>query len=53
MEMTVIVGLIGAGVMGADHANTLASSVARVRIRAIADADLARAESVALAVSFQ
>jgi myo-inositol 2-dehydrogenase/D-chiro-inositol 1-dehydrogenase len=47
--MTVVVGLIGAGIMGADHANTLASSVARVRIRAIADADLARAESVAQA----
>jgi glutamyl-tRNA reductase len=48
-EMTVVVGLIGAGVMGADHANTLASAVAGVRIRAIADADLTRAESVAKA----
>lgn len=47
--MTVVVGLIGAGVMGADHADTLASSVAGVRIRAIADADLTRAESVAKA----
>jgi myo-inositol 2-dehydrogenase/D-chiro-inositol 1-dehydrogenase len=35
--------------MGADHAYTLASSVAGVRVRAICDADLARAESVAAA----
>jgi myo-inositol 2-dehydrogenase/D-chiro-inositol 1-dehydrogenase len=45
--MTVVVGIIGAGVMGADHAHTLAASVARVRLRAICDADPARAETVA------
>jgi myo-inositol 2-dehydrogenase / D-chiro-inositol 1-dehydrogenase len=47
--MTVTVGIIGVGVMGADHAHTLVSSVAGVRARAICDADLAQAESVAAA----
>ena len=47
--MTVAVGIIGAGVMGADHANTLASSVAGVRLLAICDADLRRAETTATA----
>jgi len=35
--------------MGADHANTLASSVAGVRLLAICDADLRRAETTATA----
>src|SRR6266849_3920887 len=43
--MTVSVGLIGTGVMGADHARTLATQVAGVRLRA--DADTTRAEAVA------
>ena len=45
--MTVVIGIIGAGVMGADHAHTLSTSVARVRLRAICDANIARAEAVA------
>lgn len=45
--MTVNIGLIGTGVMGADHARTLATQVAGVKLRALTDADAARAKSVA------
>jgi myo-inositol 2-dehydrogenase/D-chiro-inositol 1-dehydrogenase len=47
MAMTVSVGVIGTGVMGADHARTLATQVAGVRLRAVSDADQARARVVA------
>jgi myo-inositol 2-dehydrogenase/D-chiro-inositol 1-dehydrogenase len=45
--MTVNIGLIGTGVMGADHARTLATQVAGVTLRALTDADAARAKAVA------
>ena len=45
--MTVSVGLIGTGVMGADHARTLATQVASVRLRALTHVDAARARSIA------
>ena len=43
---TVGVGVIGAGVMGAEHARILASDVAGAHLVAVADADLSRAEAV-------
>lgn len=45
--MTVSVGVIGTGVMGADHARTLANQIGGVRLRALTDADQARARAVA------
>lgn len=45
------IGLIGAGVMGADHAATLRAGVAGAELAAIYDADGARAR--AMAASFQ
>lgn len=45
--MTISVGIIGTGVMGADHARLLASEVAGVKLRAVTDIDLQRARSVA------
>lgn len=45
--MTISVGVIGTGVMGADHTRILASQVAGVRLRAVTDADPQRARSVA------
>ena len=44
---TVQVGVIGAGIMGADHANTLRRSVRGADVTAVADVDLARAEAAA------
>ena len=44
--MTVRVGLIGAGVMGADHAVTLASAVAGATLAAVADADADRMAAI-------
>jgi myo-inositol 2-dehydrogenase / D-chiro-inositol 1-dehydrogenase len=41
------VGVIGAGIMGADHANTLRRSVRGAEVTAVADVDRARAEAVA------
>lgn len=45
--MTISVGVIGTGVMGADHARTLASQVGGVRLQAVSDADADRARRVA------
>ncbi|QIG52029.1 Gfo/Idh/MocA family oxidoreductase [Nordella sp. HKS 07] len=45
--MTISVGIIGTGVMGADHARILASQVAGVRLHAVTDTDPGRARSVA------
>ena len=45
--MTLRVGVIGAGIMGADHANTLRRSVRGADVTAVADVDLARAEAAA------
>jgi myo-inositol 2-dehydrogenase/D-chiro-inositol 1-dehydrogenase len=44
---TLGVGVIGAGIMGADHANTLRRSVRGAEVTAVADVDLARAEAAA------
>jgi myo-inositol 2-dehydrogenase / D-chiro-inositol 1-dehydrogenase len=41
------VGVIGAGIMGADHANTLRRSVRGAEVTAVADVDLDRAKSAA------
>ena len=41
--MSIGVGIIGAGVMGADHARIIAGQVAGARLVAISDADEARA----------
>lgn len=51
--MTIAVGIIGTGVMGADHARILASQVAGVRLRAVTDTDHQRAISVAQATGAQ
>jgi myo-inositol 2-dehydrogenase / D-chiro-inositol 1-dehydrogenase len=45
--MTVRVGVIGAGIMGADHANTLRRSVRGAEVTAVADVDRGRAEDAA------
>ena len=45
--MTVRVGVIGTGVMGADHANTLHRFVRGAAVAMVADVDRARAEAVA------
>jgi myo-inositol 2-dehydrogenase / D-chiro-inositol 1-dehydrogenase len=45
--MTVCVGVIGTGIMGADHANTLQQFVRGATVGMVADVDLARAEAVA------
>lgn len=45
--MTIRVGLIGAGVMGADHARTMVSQVPGCELRTICDADGARAKALA------
>ena len=45
--MTIQVGVIGAGVMGADHARILATSVAGAELVAISDPDAGRRSAVA------
>ena len=45
--MTIRVGLIGAGVMGADHARILASAVSGATLAAVSDADPAKMAAVA------
>ena len=45
--MTIRVGLIGAGVMGADHARILAEELPGVSLRIICDADDSRARKIA------
>ena len=44
---TVRIGVVGAGVMGADHANTLRRSVRGAEVTAVADADPGRAAAAA------
>jgi myo-inositol 2-dehydrogenase / D-chiro-inositol 1-dehydrogenase len=44
--VTIRVGLIGAGVMGADHARILASQIPGATLQVICDADPARAKAV-------
>jgi myo-inositol 2-dehydrogenase/D-chiro-inositol 1-dehydrogenase len=45
--MTIRVGIVGVGVMGADHARTLATQVPGAHLHAVQDADAARAAAVA------
>ena len=45
--MTVRIGLIGAGIMGADHAKILSQQIPGVTMQVVCDADAARARSVA------
>jgi myo-inositol 2-dehydrogenase/D-chiro-inositol 1-dehydrogenase len=45
--MTVGVGLIGAGIMGGDHARTLQASIKGATLIAVSDTDAARAAAVA------
>lgn len=45
--MTIRVGLIGAGIMGADHARIFSEDVPGVALQVICDADQARAKAVA------
>jgi myo-inositol 2-dehydrogenase/D-chiro-inositol 1-dehydrogenase len=45
--MSIGIGVVGAGVMGADHALTLARAVGGAHVAAICDADAARAAQVA------
>ena len=42
--MAVSIGVIGAGVMGAEHVRRLAAEVEGADVAAVADADLARAD---------
>ena len=46
-DMSVGVGVIGAGMMGADHVRTLTGAVDGAHVAAVADADPARAEAAA------
>jgi myo-inositol 2-dehydrogenase / D-chiro-inositol 1-dehydrogenase len=48
--MTVRVGVIGAGIMGADHVNTLHRHVGGAAVTMVADVDLGRARDVAAAL---
>ena len=45
--MTIRVGLIGAGIMGADHAKILSQQIPGVTLHYVCDADVSRAKSVA------
>jgi len=45
--MSLGIGVIGAGVMGADHVRVIAQETARARVVAICDQDLARAQAAA------
>ena len=45
--MTVGIGVIGTGIMGADHVETITAAISGAEVRAIADIDLKRAEMIA------
>src|SRR3979409_2687500 len=47
IEMTVSVGVCGAGTMGSTHVRTITASVRGARVAAVADLDLPRATAVA------
>lgn len=47
--MSVGIGVIGAGIMGTDHARIIASQVQRAHLVAVSDADRTRAEAAAAA----
>jgi len=50
MSAALAIGVIGTGVMGAEHARRLAAEVAGAHVAAVADADPARAAAAAAAV---
>ena len=45
--MTIRIGLIGAGIMGSDHARILATQIPGVKLHSICDADAGRSRAVA------
>ena len=45
--MTLRIGVIGAGIMGADHVETLGAAISGAEVRAVADLDPKRAETIA------
>jgi myo-inositol 2-dehydrogenase / D-chiro-inositol 1-dehydrogenase len=45
--MNLGIGVIGTGIMGADHVKTIATAISGAEVRAVADIDLNRAEMVA------
>jgi myo-inositol 2-dehydrogenase/D-chiro-inositol 1-dehydrogenase len=45
--MTLGIGVIGTGIMGADHVATITTAIAGAQVVAIADIDLQRAEKIA------
>jgi myo-inositol 2-dehydrogenase/D-chiro-inositol 1-dehydrogenase len=45
--MSLRIGVIGTGIMGADHVETITGSISGAEVRAIADVDFRRAEMVA------
>ena len=45
--MTIRIGLIGAGIMGSDHARIFATQIPGAKLQAVCDADAARAKSIA------
>ncbi len=44
--MTIRVGVVGAGIMGADHARVLATAISGAELSAVSDVDAARARAV-------
>jgi myo-inositol 2-dehydrogenase/D-chiro-inositol 1-dehydrogenase len=48
--MNLAIGVIGTGIMGADHIKTINTAIAGAEVRAIADIDIARAEEIASSI---
>ena len=48
--MTLGIGVIGSGIMGADHVQTITKKISGADVRAISDIDLKRAEMIASGV---
>jgi len=48
--VTIRIGVIGAGIMGTDHAKILATQIPGVTLQYICDADIARSKAVAESV---
>jgi myo-inositol 2-dehydrogenase/D-chiro-inositol 1-dehydrogenase len=49
--MTLGIGVIGTGIMGADHVATISTTISGAEVRAIADIEPKRAEIVASRVA--
>src|SRR5260221_13613245 len=45
--MNLGIGVIGTGIMGADHVKTITTAISGAEVRAVADIDLNRAEMIA------